>query len=92
MPLDAEYWMFRTKALLWGAAVFLGVIGLVFVGGIGVSPSYAVASGAVLGIAGGLALLAARMTIRAARAWSPWWALVWLVVSVVIGGGVALVV
>lgn len=88
---DVGYWTFRTKALLWGAAVFLGLIGVVFVGGIASSPSYALAAGALIGIAGGLALLAARMTFRSARSWSPWWAVVWLVVSVGIGGGVALV-
>ena len=88
---DVGYWSFRTKALLWGAAVFLGLIGVVFVGGITSSPSYALAAGALIGIAGGLALLAARMTFHSARSWSPWWAVAWSVASVAIGGGVALV-
>ena len=89
---DTDYWTFRTKALLWGATVLLGFIGAVFVGGVQTSPSYALAAGGLLGIAGALGVWAARMTFGSAHRWSPWWSLAWLVVCSGIGCVVALLV
>lgn len=89
---DTEYWTFRTKAVLWGATTLLGLIGTVFMAGVQTAPTYALAAGGLLGIAGALGVWAVRMSFPSARAWSPWWALGWLVACSGIGCVVALLV